>query len=508
MNRPDPPSLARRDSRLDRREPREVVVELALPDGTVVCVANDASGITGYVLVEQEDWFEPELAFLRALARPGMRVLDVGANHGVYALSLARVVGPTGSVHAFEPAAAPATLLEHAVARNGFARLVVHRTALSDRDGSATLFGGAASELGSLVRAPGRDGGETVAVATLDRVWRGLGEPSVDIVKIDVEDHEEAVLAGAAAFFAATSPLVMFEISGSREAARRLSARFGAYGYGTYRLLPGYGLLVPCDVDELSAYQLNLFACKPDRAESLAAEGRLATGFADVPMPDGTAWPEAVLRLPCWQELLSRLRPVNPASQPGGTSHAAACALFAAAGNADASPNERAGTARTARSLIEAVAGRSPGTPSAVPQLASLARIASADGRRETAVEALRQAIALVQGGARRIELPFLPASPPFDAVDPGERVGDWLWAMLGESFVGLAAHSTLFAGGAILPMLDSLAPNPFTTARIERARQLQRLRAGLQHGLLATPAIRRGTRNLHLYAEARADAA
>ena len=36
--------------------------------------------ITTYVLLEQEDWFEEEIRFVRHWMRPGMRAIDVGAN--------------------------------------------------------------------------------------------------------------------------------------------------------------------------------------------------------------------------------------------------------------------------------------------------------------------------------------------------------------------------------------------------------------------------------------------
>ena len=50
--------------------------------------------ITTYVLLEQETWFEKELNFLRHWLKPGMTAIDIGANLGIYALPMARWVGP------------------------------------------------------------------------------------------------------------------------------------------------------------------------------------------------------------------------------------------------------------------------------------------------------------------------------------------------------------------------------------------------------------------------------
>ena len=57
-----------------------------------VVVPDTIQAMTPYVLREQGDWFEDEIRFLRTMIRPGMQILDVGANYGLYALSLARLL--------------------------------------------------------------------------------------------------------------------------------------------------------------------------------------------------------------------------------------------------------------------------------------------------------------------------------------------------------------------------------------------------------------------------------
>src|SRR4051812_47558541 len=44
-----------------------------------------------------------ERTFLNQSVRPGMRILDVGSNIGLYSIQMARLVGPTGRVISFEP---------------------------------------------------------------------------------------------------------------------------------------------------------------------------------------------------------------------------------------------------------------------------------------------------------------------------------------------------------------------------------------------------------------------
>jgi tRNA A58 N-methylase Trm61 len=125
---------------------------LSMTDGTAIVVPNSVDLITPYVLREQADWFEDEIGFLRRLLLPGDQLIDIGANYGVYALSLARAVGPGGRVWAFEPASSTAGLLVESVRANGFAQLVVDQRAVSSAPGKARLALNANSELNSLAR--------------------------------------------------------------------------------------------------------------------------------------------------------------------------------------------------------------------------------------------------------------------------------------------------------------------------------------------------------------------
>ena len=62
---------------------------VVISGGVRVCVQPTIRQLSSFVLLEHEDWFEDEMAFVRAYVTPGMNALDIGANHGVYALSIA-----------------------------------------------------------------------------------------------------------------------------------------------------------------------------------------------------------------------------------------------------------------------------------------------------------------------------------------------------------------------------------------------------------------------------------
>src|SRR5262245_51548646 len=125
--------------------PASDLMAVGMTGGIAVFVPATLGAITTYVLLEQEDWFEPEIHFVRKLVTPGMRALDIGANYGVYAATLAALTGPSGRVFAFEPARTVAAALRRTALHNRLPWLQVVGQAVADRNGVAML-GGKASE--------------------------------------------------------------------------------------------------------------------------------------------------------------------------------------------------------------------------------------------------------------------------------------------------------------------------------------------------------------------------
>jgi FkbM family methyltransferase len=154
---------------------------------------------------------------LEALVKPGDSVLDIGASTGLYTFELARLVGPSGRIHAIEPDPLSVARLENM--RHGRPNITVYPVALSDRKGVATLHvpmvrGRRIAALSSLSVPSWRAGIDHQAVAVvlepLDSILPADGRP-VSFVKIDVEGHELAVLRGATATLR-TLPAMLIEI--------------------------------------------------------------------------------------------------------------------------------------------------------------------------------------------------------------------------------------------------------------------------------------------------------
>lgn len=125
-------AMMRRSSALEQRKPAMyATTTCTIASDIKVVVLDSLEQITTYVLKEQHDWFEDEIRFVRMLLNPGDSVIDLGANLGVYALSMARVVGKRGRVTAFEPASETAALLRASALLNGFTQLEVEQKGLA-----------------------------------------------------------------------------------------------------------------------------------------------------------------------------------------------------------------------------------------------------------------------------------------------------------------------------------------------------------------------------------------
>jgi len=462
----------------------EQTLSVDLVDGTKIVVPDSLNLLTTYILQEQGDWFEDEIKFLRQVVQPGQVVIDIGANYGVYALSLARRVGPTGQVWAFEPASDTAAHLASSITANATPWVRLEALALTDHEGTGWLRKPGQSELNSLASADGEgpspEGGEgeRVTLSTLDACMARFGWGAVDLLKIDAEGEEKRILAGGRRLLSETSPLVMFELKEGAKLHLDLLSCFQALGYGCYRLVPGLGVLEPFAVGQpVDGYLLNLFAAKPDRAAALAAAGWLveqeiveiqALPTVQTDLESGLALLQA---FPYARALASRWQ-ASP-DQPGAAEHRAALAAWAQAHQGALPVAVRLVALKRSCQLLWSLA-QAGGSAS---RWASLARVAMELGERERAVQALaRLKECLQQGGQAQLKEPFLAPHPAYEAIAPGETPDAWLEAATLEAEECYGSFSSFFTGTAALPRLQRLqALGLATPAMGHRLAMLQR---------------------------------
>ena len=149
-----------------------------------------------------------ERATLRRLIAPGMTVYDIGANIGIYTQFLAKLVGASGRVVAFEPEQRNVERLRAAIRQ--YDQVEVLHAAVSDSSGTLKLY--VADDLNvdhrSYACEEHRPFVEVNAVA-LDDIVSDRGTP--DVIKMDIQGAELAALRGARRLLSQTSPALLLE---------------------------------------------------------------------------------------------------------------------------------------------------------------------------------------------------------------------------------------------------------------------------------------------------------
>lgn len=141
------------------------------------------------------DRFEPEtVKWLSSNLRPGAVVADIGAHIGFLTLLMARLVGETGRVFAFEPAPENVAYLTRNVASNGATNVVVVPVAAGANSGTRTLYLVEDSDMDSLF--PGNPFSRARGTVEVEQVSVDDVVPYVDVAKIDVEGAEIEALRG------------------------------------------------------------------------------------------------------------------------------------------------------------------------------------------------------------------------------------------------------------------------------------------------------------------------
>lgn len=148
------------------------------------------------------------LTLLKRMQQPV--ALDIGANIGNHALAFATCAH---TVHAFEPLPLIHDLLCRNVEQNAMTNIRVHNLALSDSEGSDTIFMVQDGNYGASSFDRRREAVEPVVIqkTTGDACLARLHVDRVDLVKIDVEAHEVYVLRGLMATIARHKPVITME---------------------------------------------------------------------------------------------------------------------------------------------------------------------------------------------------------------------------------------------------------------------------------------------------------
>lgn len=191
-------------------------------------VANEWDYIQGHHL--KGKFYEREELTLIGHHFEGGVFVDVGANVGNHSVYVAKVLGAT-RVIAFEPNPAAAELLTVNMGLNGLIGRLDHRAVgLSDSIATANLVAPSHKDLGSTKVAVSENEAEgAIRVVTGDAAL--AEEPRIDMIKIDTEAMELAVLKGLAKTIARHRPKLFVEVDDIN--ADAVAALLDGQGYET-----------------------------------------------------------------------------------------------------------------------------------------------------------------------------------------------------------------------------------------------------------------------------------
>lgn len=205
--------------------------------GYAMYVAENDHAVGGSILTTHT--YEPGVSdVFRRLLKPGMTVIDIGANIGWFTMLSAHLVGSAGRVFAIEPGPVNGRFLLLNKAVNHFDQVtLIHAAASDDIQSlaySSSFSNGFVSDLATATPAEVLDA-DIVFSLPIDLVVPAT--LSVDLIKVDVEGWEMKALNGARQIIERCKPWIIAEFTPpalegfSKVTGEQFLQALGAYGY-------------------------------------------------------------------------------------------------------------------------------------------------------------------------------------------------------------------------------------------------------------------------------------
>ncbi|BBX45736.1 hypothetical protein GCM10009641_71490 [Mycobacterium cookii] len=199
------------------------------------------------------EWCELEVSLYRRLLKTDSVVVEVGANLGLHTVPLAKIAA-SGRVICFEPQRLIFNVLCGNLALNNLTNVDAYRVVVGERRETITIeatdytvpwnygaFSVAAGFSGES-HFPGRLTSESTEVAVLDEFAATAALERLDLLKVDAEGFELAVLRGAGQLIARTRPTLFVEnnnpASGDELIRHIRGLGYDCYWYCTARFQP------------------------------------------------------------------------------------------------------------------------------------------------------------------------------------------------------------------------------------------------------------------------------
>lgn len=148
--------------------------------------------------------------------KPGMRVLDIGANIGMYTILASKIVGNTGKIWAFEPARDIHQMLKNNISLNNLNNIVTEQLAIAEKKGKLRLVLDKNYQDGYRYIKRSNSKGDfdedyIVKVVGIDDYF--CNKESIDYIKIDIEGGEYDAILGAKNIIKSNDLIIQLENS-------------------------------------------------------------------------------------------------------------------------------------------------------------------------------------------------------------------------------------------------------------------------------------------------------
>jgi FkbM family methyltransferase len=195
---------------------------------------NTNDRFVGKSLDQYGEWTEQEIKALTPLLRPGDLVIDVGAYIGTHTIPFAKLVSPGGRVIAIEAQRTAIAFLQTNIALNNLMNVICINKFITNKEGvikSLILDQRIEQNFGSL-SIKNMKGGEIIKATTIDKINLPKNK-SLKLIKIDVEEQEAKVLAGAKKTIKKYRPFLYVECSSKKE-SKKIIRKLLKYNYVPY----------------------------------------------------------------------------------------------------------------------------------------------------------------------------------------------------------------------------------------------------------------------------------
>jgi FkbM family methyltransferase len=154
------------------------------------------------------------VSILRQIIKPGVTVVDVGANIGLFTLESALATGPNGRVISIEASPAHVRMLRENLRLNAIENATPVEVAVGDSSGEALLTRPDGGNFGMFTLGAVRgDDAHRVSVRRLDQVLEEQGVSRVAVIKMDIEGSEYRALRGAERILERDRPAILIELN-------------------------------------------------------------------------------------------------------------------------------------------------------------------------------------------------------------------------------------------------------------------------------------------------------